>query len=475
MRRPRISPCGGSKVIIHKHRLSEGREIPLSFPQQRIWFLQNLYNDHVMYNVGRCYRVKGRLDMATLRSALCTLALRHEPLRSKLQIARDGYPFQMLEINPQIDMEYTDLRNHHDDDLSGTAGQMMQEALVRPFNLCRDNMLRVALVRLSDDESMLIFVMHHIISDYVSRRIFNAELTALYAAMVEGKTWALPPLKFQYSEYAKQQEKLLAGENIASRRQYWRDFFHGNSTMETPSGAMPQQSTNDGTPSYESLPQIIAPDTIRQCKIIADQEKSTLFTIVLTAITLLVSHLYRKPRVVLCIANANRQMPGAEQLIGCFFTNIIISLNIRPNLKIDEMLREIRSRFLNARQHQDMPFEMFAEDLNMECTTRREPPYKVYISYRKAADIDISMPDADLERFDVATGKNTREDLVFNFWERLADGQWILDVEWLWRTDVFEKKTIQHASTQLEDLLKIIGNNVQTTVLNLRKAVTNLE
>ncbi|MDI6741135.1 MAG: condensation domain-containing protein [Smithella sp.] len=462
-------------MIIHKHRLSEGREIPLSFPQQRIWFLQNLYNDHVMYNVGRCYRVKGLLDMEALRTALYSLAVRHEPLRSRLQFARDGYPFQIIEKDPQFDIEYTDLRNHHDDDISGTAGQMMQEALVRPFNLCHDNMLRVVSVKLSNDESMLMFVIHHIISDYVSRRIFNAELTALYAAMVTGKTLALPPLTFQYSEFVKKQERLLSGENIASRHQYWRDFFAGCTHGEPPLGAIPQHNTNDVTPSYESLQQIIAPDTISQCKIIADQEKSTLFTIVLAAITLLVGHLYRNSRVILCIANANRQVPGAEQLIGCFFTNIIISLNIQPDLKINEMLREIRSRFLNARQHQDMPFEMFAEDLNMECTARRQPPYKVYISYRKAADIDISLPDADLERFDVATGKNTHEDIVFNFWERLSDGEWILDVEWLWRSDVFDKATIKRASTMLDVLLKRIGNSVQTNVRNLQKAVTDIE
>ena len=260
-------------MIIHKHRLSEGREIPLSFPQQRIWFLQHLYNDHVMYNVGRCYRIKGRPDMAALRAALNALALRHEPLRSRVQIARDGYPFQMIDQDSQIDMEYTDLRNLHDKDISGTAGQMMQEALIRPFSLCGDNMLRVAWVRLRDDESMLMFVIHHIISDYASRRIFNVELTALYAAMIKGKTLTLPPLAFQYSEYAKQQERLLTVENITSRRQYWRDFFHGSSPREPLSGAIPQQNANDGTPSYESLQQIIAPDTINKCKMIADQEE----------------------------------------------------------------------------------------------------------------------------------------------------------------------------------------------------------
>jgi hypothetical protein len=462
-------------MIIRKHRLSKDGEIPLSFSQQRIWFLQHLYNDHVMYNVGRCYRIRGLLDTDVLGTALCALADRHEPLRSKIQIARDGYPFQIIARQSHVHIEYTDLRNHPDDDRLRPACQIMQEALIRPFDLCNENMLRVVSVRLRDEESMLMFVIHHIISDYVSRRIFNAELTDLYAAILKGHSWAFPPLQFQYSGFAKEEERLLTRENIARKHQYWRDFFHGHSYPETSSGATPQQNTNDRTPSYESLQQIIPPDTISKCKIIAKQEKSTLFTIVLAAIALLVSYLYRSPRVMLCIANANRQIPGAEQLIGCFFTNVMISLDIQLDLKVCDMLGEMRSAFLNARKHQDMPFEMFAEDLNLECTARRQPPYKVYISYRKDADIDIILPDADLERFDVATGKNTHEDLVFNFWERSSDGERVLDVEWLWRTDAFDKAAIKQASKHLEALLKNIGNNDQAYVRNLQDAVAGIE
>jgi hypothetical protein len=350
----------------------------------------------------------------------------------------------------------------------------MQEALIRPFDLCNENMLRVVSVRLRDEESMLMFVIHHIISDYVSRRIFNAELTDLYAAILKGHSWAFPPLQFQYSGFAKEEERLLTRENIARKHQYWRDFFHGHSYPETSSGATPQQNTNDRTPSYESLQQIIPPDTISKCKIIAKQEKSTLFTIVLAAIALLVSYLYRSPRVMLCIANANRQIPGAEQLIGCFFTNVMISLGIQSDLKVCDMLGEMRSAFLHARKHQDMPFEMFAEDLNLECTARRQPPYKVYISYRNTADIEFSLPDADRERFDVATGKNTHEDLVFNFWERSSDGEQVLDVEWLWRTDAFDAATIKQASARFDALLKHIGHDDHTKVRNLQDVVAGI-
>lgn len=461
-------------MLINKYRLSSGKEIPLSFSQKRIWLLQNLYNDNVMYNVQSCYRINGVLNMEALRMTLHTLALRHEPLRYRLQIAQDGYPFQIMEKEPQINIEYTDLRNAPRDDIRGLAGNIIQEAVVRPFNLCNEKMLRVVSVKLSDDESMLMYVIHHIISDYTSRRILHAELTSLYAAMVTGKTLALPPLKFQYSDFAKEQERLLTKENIANRYQYWRNFFDGYSNLEPAMNAPSQQITNSGAPSYDFVQQLIPSGTIRECKIIAENHKSTLFTIVLTAIALLVSYLYRDSKVMLCIANANRQIPGAEQLVGCFFTNIILSLNIRPDQKLFELIREVREMFLNSRQHQDMPFEMFAEDLALECTSQRKPPYRVYISYRKSANIEINLPHAKLEPLDFSTGRNTHEDIVFNFWEKLLEGELCLDIEWLWRTDLFDQQTIKKASTRLEILFNEIKKDIHADVKSLLERVEKL-
>jgi hypothetical protein len=459
-------------MIINKYRLSKGLEIPLSFSQQRIWFLQNLYDDNVMYNVGKCYRINGHHDMDAMQATLNMLAVRHEPLRSRLQIAKDGYPFQVVEKEPRMNIEYTDLRNNFRDDIRALASQIMQEAVVRPFNLCTENMLRVVSVKLSESESMLVFVMHHIISDYFSRRLFNVEFTALYAAIKKGDKLSLPPLKFQYSDFAKEQERLLTGGNIAIRQKYWRDFF---SNMKLPFSTVCNGKTDNEPPSYESAWQLLPPDTVQECKIIADSQKSTLFTVVLTAIALLVSHLYRDSKVMLCIANANRQIPGTEQLVGCFFTNVIIALNIRPEQKIAELIHQVRETFLHARKNQDMPFEMFAEDLNMECTKQRKPPYRVYISYRNSADIEISLPNADLEPLDFSTGRNTHEDIVFNFWEKMSEAGLCLDVGWLCRTDVFDTPTIKKVLMMLEALLKHIVKDVQADVRSLQDVLAGLD
>ena len=463
-------------MLINKYRLSSGREIPLSFPQRRIWFLQNLYNDNVMYNVGRCYRINGLLDMEALRIAMHTLTVRHEPLRSRLQIAQDGYPFQIMEKEPQVNIEYTDLRSTSRDNIRGLAEQIIQEAVERPFNLCDEKMLRVVSIRLSESESMLIFVMHHIITDYFSRRPFNADFTSVYTAKIMGHKLSLPPLKFQYSDFAKEQELLLTKENIANKRQYWRDFFAGYSNLELATGTPSQYLINDGPPSYDFASQIILSETIRECKMIAESRKCTLFTIYLTAIALLVNYLYRDSKVMLCTANANRRLPGAEQVIGCFFTNIIIFLDIRPERKLSELLQDVREKFLHARQHQDMPFEMFAEDLALECTRQRKPPYRIYISYHNSAnDVELSLPNAQLERVAFSTGRNTHEDIVFDFWEKLSEGKLCLDIQWLWRTDLFDKKTIKKASSMLEILFGEITRDFDINVQSLHASLARLD
>jgi len=461
-------------MLINKCRLSSGQEIPLSFSQKRIWFLQNLYNDNVMYNVGTCYRINGLLDMEALRITLHTLTTRHEPLRSRLQIAQDGYPFQIMEKEPQINIEHTDLRSTPRDDIYGLAEQIIQEAVVRPFNLCDEKMLRVVSVRVSESKSMLIFVSHHIITDYFSMRLFNAEFTSVYTSKIMGHKLSLPPLKFQYSDFAKEQELLLTKENIANRHKYWCNFFAGYSNLELATVAPSQSLKNNGLPSYGSACQLIPSGTISECKMIAESQNCTLFTVVLTAIALLVSYLYRNLKIMLCIANANRQIPGAEQLFGCFFTNIILSLNIRPDRKLSELLHDVREEFLNARKHQDMPFEMFAEDLALECTHQRKPPYRVYISYRKSAVIEISLPNAHLEPMEASTGRNTHEDIVFNIWEKMSEGGICLDIGWLWRTDLFDNKTIKSASSMLETLFGEIRRNIHSNVKSLHDSLAGL-
>jgi len=421
------------------------QKCPLSFSQYRVWILQNLYNDDVMYNTSRCFRIEGPLDMGALQKTVDTLVARHEALRARLQIARDGSPFQIMEKEPDLKIEQTDLRNTSEKDIRRLAEQTLQEAVARPFKIYDELMLRIALVRLKETENILLFVKHHLITDYSSWRLFLEEFTTIYTATIKGHSVPLPALKFQYSDFAKAQSLLCTKENLEKKRIYWRNFFDLGSNPEPATETAFPQKTNNKTPCYSSVRQFIPSHIVSECKIIAESRKSTLFEVVLTAIAVLGSYLYNNPKVVLCSANASRQQPGTEHLIGCFFTNVIIALNIRPKQKFTDLIGEVKDNFGRARQQQDMPFEMFTEDLKMECTRRRIPPYRIYVSYRKSAhDKKFNLPETQSEQIDISTGRNTREDIVFNIWERLSEEKLSLELEWLWRTDTFDREMIKN-------------------------------
>jgi hypothetical protein len=442
--------------------------IPLSLPQRRIWFLQHLYDDDVMYNTNRCFRIQGPIDMEALRVTLQTLALRHEPLRTRFQIDQDGSPFQVVEKEPRIDIEETDLSDMQECNGDIRSGLIVREAVLRPFNLFVGPMLRVVLVRLHKRDAILLFVQHHIITDDRAWRIFLSEFMSVYTAIIMKHQFSLSPLTCHYSDFVKVQALLLTEDNVTRRLKYWRELFSGYMQLDLRSDEISESLINTPPPSYASLRQSISSDRVRDCKALAQSQNCTLFIVVLTAIALLVRFLYCNNQVLLCLASANRQSPGAEKVIGCFFTNIIVSLNIRSDQKLAELLQDVKATFSTARRYQDMPFEMFAEDLGLVCTRQRKPPYRVYISYRQSADDEeFSLPDTRITKIEAKTGRNTHEDIVFNFWEKKSNGGMCLDLEWLCRTDLFSREAIKGMSTMLEVLFYRLPRDMSADVQSL--------
>lgn len=461
-------------MLINKCRLSRGQEIPLSFSQKRLWFLQNLYHDEVMYNTARCFKINGPLDIEALHKTLHTLALRHEPLRSRLQKSDDGAIFQVIDKGLQSNIEYIDLRTISPSDIPVQSKQVIRNAVVKPFDRYNEQMLRVFLVRTHDAQSILLFVKHHLITDFSSWRLFLEEFEKIYTAITGDHQISLPPLKFTYSDFAKKQELSLTKDNWGKMHSYWKKFFEGHAMVEPSVNLSLEKTVNSETPSYDSVRQIIPSQTITDCRTIAQSQKCTLFMIVLTSIVLLVSYLYRTSKVLLCFANANRRIPGIENLIGCFFTNTIVAVNIRPKHKLFELIHDVRETVIASWQNQDIPFEMFAEDLNLECTKERKPPYRIYISYRKTAnDTEFNLANTQLKPMEVSTGRNTHEDIVFNVVEKRSDGELILDVQWLWRTDLFDKKTIQKALVMLDAFLHKTSDEMNADVESLQEKVAD--
>jgi len=439
---------------IAAYRARIGQRIPLSFAQYRIWYLQQLYHDDVMYNVARAFKVHGPLDPKAAQQALRAVAERHEPLRTRI-VLDDGLPFQQIEKDPRIDFECVDLTGSTPHEVDA----VVQECLVKPFELFGGRLHRTRCFRLGSSEWILLFVQHHIITDHSSWRLFLSEFSAAYASSLTGSALSLPPVPLRYSEFAKQQWQELPLDRIRQAHTFWRGFFAGNacSTGGTTTAVVPVPV------SYGKHLQQFHPAVISDCKSVANGHASTLFTLVLSAVALLMGKLYREREVLVCFASANRKDADVMPLVGCLFTNIILRLDVSQDRNLAVLLCRTRDQFARARQEQGLPFEMFADDLSLEATRHRRPPYRVYISYRNfVANTEFSLANLSVEPIQVSTGRNTQEDIVFNFYERNSGGKLFLDLECLWRLDRFDSRTIEEASGLLESLLNRFRNELRS-------------
>ncbi|MBN2575667.1 MAG: hypothetical protein JXP73_13965 [Deltaproteobacteria bacterium] len=444
---------------IAAYRARLGQRVPLSFGQYRLWYLQQLYRDDVMYNLPHCFRVDGPLDLDVLRRALCLLTERHEPLRTRVLATAQGVPFQHVEQEPRVDFESADM-NQPTEQATAAVDRLVQAVALTPFELHRAPLLRTRCYRVGADAWILLFVQHHISTDHFSWAPFFAELGAAYTAMQAGAAPALPPLPLRYGDFSIRQWRELPEGKIEQAQAYWRHFFPPDVSALRRAGPDPDASSAAPV-RYGLHGQSFSSAVVGPCQKAATGQGRTLFAVVLTAIVLLVHKLYGDPRVLVCFATANRRSPEVKPLIGCFFTNIILQLDAGAHDDLAIMLRHVGDEMARTWQLQTLPFELFAGDLGLAATAQRRPPYSVYVSYRNAPmNTELRLPGVRILPIEVGTGRNTREDIVFDFWEGDSQGRPSLDLKWHYRTDRFTSRAVAEASSYLDSLLHRFGTDV---------------
>jgi len=207
--------------------------IPLSFAQQRLWFLDQLEPNSPLYNIPMAMRLSGALNVEALQESLNAIVARHEALRTTF-VAVDGNPVQVIGESSTMDFRVTDLSHQPASERESELQSLLKEQVRRSFNLSADLMLRASLVRLGDEEHLLLLVMHHIASDGWSRGVLFREITALYQAFFTGESSPLPDLSVQYADYAVWQRHWLQGENLARQLSYWKKQLSGSPLLELP-------------------------------------------------------------------------------------------------------------------------------------------------------------------------------------------------------------------------------------------------
>ncbi|HWS86509.1 MAG TPA: amino acid adenylation domain-containing protein [Pyrinomonadaceae bacterium] len=438
-----------------------GAPLPLSFGQQRMWFLNWLEPNNAFYNIPIALRMRGPLDAAALARAFEQIVERHEVLRTRI-VEQEGEPVQVLMTAAEAldDLPVVDLSHLGADEREAEARRLAQEEVRRPFDLAAKAPVRCRLLRLADDEHVVLFTMHHIASDEWSGGVLVRELGLLYDAYTGGVEAALRELPIQYADYAAWQREWLQGEVLDSQLGYWRRQLGGATTLELPTDR-PRAARAGGAAGRRTLK--LSAELSEGLKELSEREGATLFMTLLAAFDVLLARYAGQSDVVVGTPIANRHRAETEGLIGLFLNTLVLRTDLSGDPTFREVLGRVRETALGAYAHQDVPFEMLVEDLRPGRDMSRHPLFDVMFIVQREGGERLKLRGLEMEPLGVR-GETARFDLTSHVRER-GDGLW-----WTlaYRAGLFDEATI-------ERMLKHLGRVLEEIVANPAARVHDLE
>ena len=333
------------------------QRLPLSFAQQRLWFLAQLEGGSEAYHIPFGIRLRGRLDQPALSYALNRIIARHEVLRTAFAVI-DGEPEQYI-APPEIGFA---LGEHDLRDRPDAVQQLIDQEASAPFDLERGPLIRGRLIALADDEHVLLVTMHHIVSDGWSMGVFMRELSTLYTAFSRGRDDPLSPLSLQYADYAVWQRRWLSGDVLQAQTSYWREALSGAPVLLELPWDRPRPVVQDYHGEYVRIE--LDAELSAGLRALSRRHGTTLFMTLLSAWGALVSRLSGQSEVVIGTPVANRTRPEIEELIGFFVNTLALRLDYSGSPPVSELLEPVKMVALSAQEHQDVPFEQVVELLN---------------------------------------------------------------------------------------------------------------
>nr|WP_225937950.1 non-ribosomal peptide synthetase [Myxococcus sp. RHSTA-1-4] len=348
--------------------------LPLSFAQQRLWFLDQLEPGSSAYNIPSALRLMGVLDLKALERAFTELVRRHESLRTTF-VATDGQPTQVIFPPVDFPLGTVDLTELPAGEREAEAHQLAEQELRRPFNLAHGPLLRAMLMRLADTEHVLVLTMHHIVSDGWSMGVLVRELTALYAAYSEGRPSPLPELPVQYADFAAWQRGWLHGDALESQLGWWREQLGG-----APAGLeLPTDRPHPAVPSRRgaSVPVSLAGPVAEALEALARREGVTPFMLLLAGFQTLLARYSGQDDISVGSPIAGRNRSETEGIIGFFVNTLVLRTRMGAEQTFRQLLAKVRETTLGAYAHQDVPFEKLVEELQPSRDLRRTPLFQV--------------------------------------------------------------------------------------------------
>ena len=440
-------------------RVARDQELPLSFAQQRLWFLDQLEPDNPFYNIPQGLRMHGELDGEALEKSLTEIVRRHEVLRTTYRLV-EGRAVQFISSLPNLTIESVDLTRLPESEREIQARMFAAREARRPFRLDQGPVMRAHLLRLSEQEYILILNTHHIASDGWSMALYVRELSELYSAFVEGKPSPLPELPIQYVDFALWQRKWIQGETLERHMEYWRKQLDGApATLELPADRpRPAVQTFRG----ETRSVRLSLEILGGLKKLSQREGATLYMALLAAFQTLLYRYTGQEDVVVGSPIANRNRAETEDLIGFFVNALTMRTSLRGNPTFRELLGRVREVALEAYAHQDLPFEKLVEEFDPERSLGHNPLFQVLFVLQNAPKIKLDLPGLKLEWLNLYSG-TAKFDLALHVAER-PDG---LNCMMEFNTDLFDATTVDRMLGHYQTLLEAVIADPDRSVASL--------
>ncbi len=440
--------------------VSREQFLPLSFAQQRMWFLHQAAVQSSAYNLPLALKVRGRLDVAVLEKCLQEIVQRHEVLRTTFAL-QQGQPAQVIGPVMPLNLKIADLRVVGKDERVSQFEQLSGTEMLHPFDLSRGPLLRCWLLRLDDEEHILFLVLHHIIFDAWSIGILLNELSLFYKAYSQGSQPPLLPLPIQYTDFACWQRSWLKDEVLESLIDYWKKQLRGAMPLKLPTDRpRPKNPDNRGATYTFMLPIQLSQELLA----LSRREGVTLFMTLLTAFQILLSRSTQQRDIVVGTDMAGRTHVETEQLIGFFVNLLVLRTKLDAQETFREVLRAVRATVINAYTHQDIPFEKLVDVLKLERTSQQVPLVDVLFVMQNTLQVSLESQDLAFSILDIET-QTAKFDLSLFLEERAAGIAGFVS----YRMDLFDRSRIASLCESFKILLQSIvtSPDVSTEALEM--------
>ncbi|WP_164003012.1 non-ribosomal peptide synthetase, partial [Pyxidicoccus caerfyrddinensis] len=425
--------------------------LPLSFAQQRLWFIDQLQPGSASYNMPTFVRMDGPLDVTALQRSFEELVRRHEALRTSFS-QQEGQPLQLIAPHGELPLVTTDLSGLEPSAARAELERRLREELLTPFNLSTGPLMRAQLLKLGPTDHVLALNMHHIVSDGWSLGVLVREVGALYAAFSEGRPSPLRPLPIQYADYAVWQRQWLQGAVLDEQLAYWKQHLSGAATLELPTDKPrpPVQTFNGG-----KLPVALPAGVSQQLQALCQREGATPFMALLAAFQVLLSRYSGQQDISVGSPIAGRQRGELEGLIGFFVNTLVMRTQLDARHSFRDVLRQVKEAALGAYAHQDVPFERLVEELQPARDMSRSPLFQVLFALQNvptASAEQARKPALALRPLDAVDNPTVRFELELSLSETPEGFQGPLR----YNTDLFEPATAARLAEHFQVLVEAL-------------------